>query len=110
MTANMADTMPPEDEAKQMTDIVNTPPHKDVLTEAGEAITGQRLDDYGDVHESFTRIAQLWSAYLNHPINNLDVANMMVLLKVSRAKNKYHRDSYVDICGYAALAEKLRAP
>ena len=78
--------------------------NKDVLTEAAEIINGQRRDDY----ESFTRIAQLWSAYLGHPVNMLDVANMMVLLKVSRTRRKYHRDSYTDICGYAALAEKLR--
>jgi Domain of unknown function (DUF6378) len=83
-------------------------PDKDVLTEAFDLINGERREQYGDMHESFTRVALLWGAYMGHPINMLDVTNMMVLLKVSRAKNKYHRDSYVDICGYAAIAEKLR--
>ncbi len=83
-------------------------PSPDVLSEATEIINGERKETYGDAHESFSRIAQFWSAYLGHPVNNLDVANMMILLKVSRTKGKFHRDSYVDIAGYSALAERLR--
>jgi len=31
----------------------------------------------------------------------------MILLKISRAKNNNHRNSYVDIVGYVACAEHL---
>jgi hypothetical protein len=34
---------------------------------------------------------------------------MMILLKVSRAKNGNHRDSYVDIVGYVECVDKLMA-
>jgi hypothetical protein len=36
-----------------------------------------------------------------------DVASMMILLKTARLGNNLdHRDSVVDICGYAALIER----
>ena len=40
-------------------------------------------------------------------ITDMDVANLMILLKVSRAQNNFDRDSYVDIAGYVACAETL---
>jgi hypothetical protein len=55
----------------------------------------------------------MWNAYTsakntdNHSLNAKDVAAMMVLLKTARlANNPEHRDSLVDICGYAALIER----
>ncbi len=78
-----------------------------VLHEAADLIGGQREDQYGNATESFARIAGLWSAYLGVPLEGRDVANLMVLMKVSRAKRGFHRDSYVDIAGYAALAERI---
>lgn len=49
-------------------------------------------------------IADLWSAYHNTDITPWDVANMMALLKIARIKrNPKHRDSHVDLAGYAAL-------
>ena len=78
-----------------------------LLQEAESLINGQRRKDYGGVSESFAVISGLWSAYLDREITPHDVCNMMVLMKVSRARNGFHRDSYVDIAGYAALTEKL---
>ncbi|WP_218021487.1 DUF6378 domain-containing protein [Nocardia acidivorans] len=83
------------------------PPAPTILHEAAAIIDGDRMDNYGDPAESFERIAGLWSAYLGHVIYARDVANLMVLLKVSRSKRAYHRDDYTDICGYAALAERI---
>jgi len=83
------------------------PPAPTVLHEAAAIIDGDRIDTYGNPAESFERIAGLWSAYLGHPICTRDVTNLMVLLKVSRSKHVYHRDDYTDICGYAALAERI---
>lgn len=78
-----------------------------VLQEAERLINGDRQDTYGGASESFGRIASLWSAYLGHEVSALDVTNLMILLKVSRTKGSYHRDSYVDIGGYAGLGERL---
>jgi len=80
----------------------------EALIEAGKLISGDRKQAYGDAGESFRRIASMWSAYLGKrlatDISSVDVANMMVLLKVSRASHKPKDDDFVDIIGYAALA------
>lgn len=80
-----------------------------MIEEAQKLVDGQRNEDYGDINHSFIRIARLWSAYLNVELDKYDVAKMMILLKVSRAKNRNHRDSYVDIIGYVECVEKLLA-
>lgn len=79
-----------------------------LIDEAARIISGQRRQDYGPVSESFARIAAMWSAYVGVELTTIDVANLMVLLKVCRARNGYHRDSFVDIIGYAALTEQLQ--
>lgn len=79
------------------------------MQEAERLINGDRQSTYGDPSASFNRIADLWTAYLNTSVTPLDVANLMVLLKVSRTKGTFHRDSYVDIGGYAGLAEIINA-
>lgn len=78
-----------------------------ITEEAQKLVNGDRQKDYGDMQESFNRIAGLWSAYLGVGVNALDVAKMMILLKVSRAKNNNHRDSYIDIVGYVECADQL---
>lgn len=77
--------------------------------EAIQLVSGKRNQDYGDIDNSFTRIAGLWSAYLGKHIDKFDVAKMMMLLKISRAKDSNHRDSYVDIVGYVECVDKLLA-
>lgn len=80
----------------------------DLLEAARALIDGQRAVDYGDVNESFTRIAGLWSAYLNTPIDAHDVAYMMVLLKISRLRgSKLHRDSHLDAIAYVLCADRI---
>ena len=78
-----------------------------ILEEAEALINSDRAKDYGDMTESFTRIAGLWSAYLGVDVDKYDAAKMMVLLKVSRAKNGNHYDSLVDIVGYCLCVEKM---
>lgn len=75
--------------------------------EAQQLVNGDRKKDYGDMKESFMRIAGLWSAYLGVHVDQFDVAKMMILLKVSRAKHNNHRDSYVDVVGYIECIDKL---
>lgn len=76
-----------------------------VLEEAGRVVEGPRQGDYGHPYESFRRIANLWTAFLDtdlkKPLTEDDVAQMMMLLKQSRLKNTPgHRDSMVDIAGW----------
>ncbi len=78
-----------------------------ITQEAESLVNGERRTDYGDMSESFKRIAGLWSAYLGFHVDYLDVAKMMILLKVSRAKNNNHRDSYVNIVGYVECIDQM---
>ena len=77
----------------------------DILNEALQLIHGDRQEAYGDAIANNTRIARLWSAYLDTNITAVDVAKMMVLLKLSRSRQRYHRDNYVDGIAYLLLAE-----
>lgn len=86
-----------------------------ILQEAERIINGDRAEQYGDPKVMFERIAEFWTSYLypfTEALTPVDVANMMVLLKISRSKaavdrGEYHRDDHVDIAGYAGLTEKL---
>jgi hypothetical protein len=82
-------------------------PEQSISEEAAAIVAGERQSDYGDANESFARIANLWSAYTGSTIEPWDVAQMMILLKVSRAKTSKKRDTLVDIIGYAECAGKL---
>lgn len=74
-----------------------------VLNEANSIVNGARANTYGGPEDSFNTIAALWSAYTSRPYTASDVAVMLALLKVARLKNSPdHRDSWVDLAGYAA--------
>ena len=84
----------------------------EILKTAGHLISKDRHDTYGDSATSHSRIAAFWSAYLDIELSAVDVASMMVLMKVSRSKGgstSPHLDNFVDICGYAALAGEMAA-
>lgn len=63
-----------------------------ITDEAKKIVDGERQQDYGNINDSFLRIAGLWSAYTGFTITKYDVAMMMMLLKISRAKHGNHRD------------------
>ena len=82
----------------------------EILKEAEKCICGQREQDYGSPEDNFTIIAGLWTAYTGTTITPLDVAMMMVLLKVARIKNGGGSgDSFVDICGYGACGGEIHS-
>jgi hypothetical protein len=68
----------------------------------------ERGSDYGHPKIDFTRTAGMWSAYLGFEVKAEDVPMMMILLKVSRQKNKYKEDNLNDIQGYAETARMLK--
>ena len=97
-------------------------PLKTLLDEAAETVAA-RGKPYGGVEDNFERIARLWTAHIENryggvvaptgdvTLDGTDVALMMVLLKIARlANDPAHRDSWVDIAGYAACGGSLPKP
>ncbi|AEJ94553.1 hypothetical protein PBI_ACHEBE_51 [Mycobacterium phage Achebe] len=79
-----------------------------ILEEAQRLIHGERNKNYGHPRENFSDIAALFSGYLERPISDIDVANLMILMKIARVKGTgYHRDSFTDIAGYAGCVERI---
>lgn len=87
-----------------------------LLEEAREAVMG-RGAAYGEPEDSFANITTLWNDYLrgtdeDPPYRELaleDVAIMLMLLKVARLmRSPMHRDSVVDIAGYAACLAEIQ--
>lgn len=85
-------------------------PEESVLSEANRIIYGDREKTYGHPSQNLEVIANFWSDYLGAyeiVLTPKDVCVMMILLKAARLRNTPgHRDSVVDICGYAALIER----
>lgn len=86
-----------------------------LLLEADELINGQRQQDYGDKLQNFAQIAMLWEGTLAHKlapgqrISAEDVALCMIQVKIARlAKSPDHRDSILDVAGYAGCYDKLQ--
>jgi hypothetical protein len=80
----------------------------DILDTAKEYITKDRADTHGDAEANFGLIAAYWSAHLGRNIKSHDVAVMMTLLKLARAKsNPAHADNWIDGCGYLACGGEI---
>lgn len=95
-------------EVTQVGPLFKQPPTlESINAEADRIINGQRREDYGSAEESFARIATGWEVIMGVPVSAHQVVLCMVWLKTCRALQGYHRDSFVDICGYAGLAEVL---
>lgn len=80
---------------------------EEILILANKAVNGEREQTYGSPEDSFNRIANLWSAYLNVALTGLDVAKMMILFKLARTGERAYLDNWVDIAGYAACAGEI---
>ena len=87
---------------------------KPTLLQVAEAtINGARQQEYGDKLNNFSQISMLWTGLLarklTSPITPEDVALMMINVKAARlAHNPGHKDSIVDIAGYAGCYDKLQ--
>ena len=79
-----------------------------ILAEATALVSASRAEQHGDYKTCHEQIARLWSAHLGTEIEAQDVALMMILVKLARAKvGGPNPDNYVDMCGYAAIAGAL---
>lgn len=85
-----------------------------IALRAAELVGGDRQASHGDKVENHQNIAALWNAYLGWRLPEgamltaLDVALMMVLLKVARTKAGSHNaDDYTDAAGYSCVAGEI---
>lgn len=80
----------------------------EIFRKAAECVCNDRDKQYGSPENNFGMISDLWTLYLGHEVSSVDVAMMMVLLKIARVKNgTMTEDSFVDICGYGACGGEL---
>lgn len=78
---------------------------KDILDAAARCVLQDRDKQYGNPEDNFGVIARLWSTYLDVSIDAYDVALLMSLMKIARAKRRPDSpDSLIDLAGYAACA------
>ena len=126
----LAEEMALMDDEKRPPDVAaqKTPQMRDkrgnILLRAHEVINGERQERYGQPEDCFGSIAALWNAYLRGKaqaeddgdfyslsfpsLAPQDVAVMMALLKIARMQHGAGgEDSYVDACGYIALASDM---
>ena len=95
-----------------MTLKVFNPESETVVDEAMRIVRGNREGVYGPPDQNFRTIAAMWSAWLSVrlrtevKLNGSDVCFLMQQMKLARLANSpTHRDSLVDIVGYADCAD-----
>lgn len=86
----------------------------DICSKAIELVGGARDREHGSKVKNHNNIAVLWTAYLSirrnplAPLSALDVAEMMVLLKVARTQTgALNMDDFIDQAGYAGCAGEI---
>lgn len=85
----------------------NPGPPPTILQEAA-TVTHQRQTVYGRPEEYFSRYAALLSAYLGRNISTHQAVMILLIGKVCRLQETPdHRDSIVDIAGYAACYARV---
>lgn len=80
-----------------------------ILSEAIKCVTKDRNATHGEPEDNFTTIAFYWTNYMRSKnkdcfpnFSAIDVAAMMVLMKVSRlATSPDSADHWIDIAGYS---------
>jgi hypothetical protein len=79
----------------------------DILQEAHRLTAKDRQQIYGDPTVNHSRIADLWTTYLEHQITPQQVAICMALVKIARLMESETPDSFVDLAAYAAIAGEI---
>jgi len=89
-------------------------PNDSILDKAHDVIYGDREKTYGSPDQNLQLIADFWNSYLARKDNGqtlltpYDICHMMALLKIARLRHSLtHKDSLIDLCGYAALVERV---
>jgi len=78
------------------------------ILEHAAGVIADRRASYGDPAASMTTVAARWSITLGRPVTSAEVMLCMIDLKLARlAHDPTHRDSVVDVIGYAALLPEV---
>lgn len=73
-----------------------------ILTDALAATSGPRQEAYGRPQDNWARTAEIASAIMGKPISARECVQFAVAMKLARLRNTPdHRDSLVDLAGYA---------
>ena len=78
-----------------------------ILEQAKTLTNNDRQQSYGTPLSNFTRIANLWSSYLEIDITPEQAAMCMALVKVRRSMQSKEVDNYIDGAAYFAIAGEL---
>ena len=86
-----------------------------ILDAAKRVVYGRGEKDYGHPTQNFQEIADLWTVLLGRqltePITALQVAQLNIATKLARLINTPdHRDSMIDIAGYAETMARVAKP
>lgn len=86
-----------------------------LLADAATTIAGAREQEYGGKLQNFTQIAMLFQGTLatkllpGSRVTPEDVALLMMQVKIARlAKSPDHKDSILDVAGYAGCYDELQ--
>jgi len=84
---------------------------REAVLALAHAAVMSRGEAYGGVEDNFANIADLWTLWLDGSdgqVTSKDVAVMLALVKIARLKSDIdHKDSVVDLAGYAACLGEL---
>lgn len=94
----------------EVLDAMTGKPFVEPITEEAYRITNRdRRDVYGHPLEDFTRIGTMWAAIFGHDVTPEQVGLCMIAVKMGRlCHTQGHRDSLVDIAGYANTLDMIR--
>lgn len=80
----------------------------DILDTAKGYVTKDRAATHGDAEKNFGLIATYWSVHLDCAVTATDVAVLMTLFKLARAKgNPGNLENWVDGAGYLACGGEI---
>ena len=80
-----------------------------ITTEAHRLTNRDRRDVYGHPLEDFARISKMWAGILGNEVTAEQVGLCMIAVKIGRLCHSVgHRDSLVDIAGYANCLDMIR--
>lgn len=83
-------------------------PTQKIVDIAKGLVYGDRGEAYGHPAEDYARVALIWSGILGVDITPVQAIQCMVGIKLSRLSNTPdHRDSWVDIAGYAECGDRI---
>ena len=72
------------------------------------SLFAERSDQYGEPRVFFEGLAKRWSLTLGHTVTPAEVVMCLLDLKLTRiSHNPKHRDSIVDLAGYAAVLHEV---